>query len=67
MSKKRSLIKTVTWRVCASSITFIMVYLFTGKVIIASGAMVIEALVKMLAYYLHERAWERFDERRQDA
>ncbi len=62
-SRKRSMIKTLTWRLCASCITFLLVYLVSGEIKIASGVTAIEAGTKMLAYYLHERAWEKIDSR----
>ena len=64
-SKTHSLIKTLTWRVTASTITFFLVYFISGEVRVASGVTVLEAITKMLAYYLHERAWVRFDARKQ--
>ena len=59
----RHLLKTITWRVIASLstfvITFIIFYGDPGVVEKATGIALIESLLKMLFYYLHERAWHK--------
>lgn len=49
--------KTLSWRVVATSTTFLLSWLFTGSVAIGLAIGGSEALIKMLLYYLHERAW----------
>lgn len=56
---RRSLAKAITWRVIATSTTMGIVFLFTGKLLLAGGIGVVESLSKMLFYYLHERQWSR--------
>ena len=58
-SHKRSIIKAVTWRITASLITTLVVYLFTGEVALSLGVGLLDAIVKMFAYYGHERLWIR--------
>jgi uncharacterized membrane protein len=58
-AKKRSLAKTISWRVVASLATAGIVYVFTGKLVMSLGIGVVEAFIKMLLYYLHERIWQR--------
>lgn len=60
-SKKRHILKTITWRIIASTTTFIIAYLFfkddpmaTQK---ATGVALTESVIKMGLYYFHERAW----------
>ena len=56
-TRKRSIVKSVTFRIIATIITFIIVWIFTqdvGKSLIVT---IVENLVKMIAYYFHERAW----------
>ncbi len=53
----RSLTKTISWRIVASSITILLVFLFTGNLIISAGIGSLEVLLKTVAYYLHERLW----------
>ncbi len=62
-ANKRHIAKTLTWRVIATSTTFILSYLFfrddAQAVAKASGVAGTEFFLKMILYYLHERAWYR--------
>ena len=53
----RSLAKTISWRIVATSITMLIVYLFTGNVVISAGVGSLELPMKTVAYYIHERIW----------
>jgi len=58
-TRKRSIVKSVTFRIIATIITFIIVWIFTqdvGKSLIVT---IVENLVKMIAYYFHERTWTK--------
>ena len=54
---RRSILKALTWRVCATVTTMLIVYLLTRELILALEAGVIEAVAKLLLYYIHERTW----------
>ncbi len=56
-SRIRSLLKGLSWRMLASSATFAIVYLATGDASQAAEFTLYEAGLKLLLYYLHERAW----------
>lgn len=56
-SRKYHLIKTISWRVIASFTTFLISWLFTGSLVIGAAIGGTEALIKMVLYYWHERAW----------
>ena len=60
-ANKRHIAKTLTWRVIASSTTFILSYLFfmddAQAVAKATGVAVTEFFLKMVLYYFHERIW----------
>ncbi len=58
-SHKRSILKALTWRVLATMVTILVVYFLTKKVTLALGAGFIDAAIKMFAYYVHERVWDR--------
>ncbi len=58
-TKARSLIKTISWRIVASFTTMIIVYIFTGKVLVAATVGLVEVIVKMALYYFHERVWNQ--------
>jgi len=53
----RSLTKAVTYRIVIIALDFTAVYLFTGKVEIALGFMIVSNLYTSIAYYFHERIW----------
>jgi len=57
-SSLRSLVKTFIWRIIATLITFIIVYLVTGKLSIAAAIGGIEVIVKTICYYFYERIWQ---------
>lgn len=56
-SKRRSILKTISWRFWATLTTAILVYLFTGKIELAAAIGGIEIVIKMIFYFVHERAW----------
>ena len=65
-SKKKSLMKTITWRPIAISIHLSVAYLFTKSVTDALGLVLAANLFSMLVYYVHERMWEKYYEKNED-
>ena len=55
----RSLVKAVSWRVTGTIDTFIISWLITGQVLLASGIALTEIMTKILLFWLHERAWNK--------
>ena len=60
VSKKRHLLKTITWRIIGTLDTMILSWIITGnwKWGVAIGG--VELITKMVLYYFHERAWYKF-------
>src|SRR3978361_1332551 len=58
-SPKRSIAKTITWRIIAEVDTFTVSYLITGSMAWSLSIVGIESTTKTVLYYLHERAWGR--------
>jgi uncharacterized membrane protein len=58
-SNRRSLAKTLTWRITGSASTFTIAYLVTGSFGVSSFIAVIQMCVNTVLYWLHERAWTR--------
>ena len=56
-TKKRSLAKTITWRIVATTDTFIIAWLFTSDEVIAASIAGLEVVTKLVLYYIHERGW----------
>jgi uncharacterized membrane protein len=57
VSKKRSLAKSLTWRVVALVTTFVTLYSLSKDVNMATLATLITNGVNFIAYYYHERIW----------
>lgn len=60
-SKKKSIIKTFTWRLLATATTFIIGWLVTGSIALGLGIASIEFWAKLVLYYFHERVWSRIN------
>jgi uncharacterized membrane protein len=56
---KRSLIKTVSWRITGSSATFLIAYIMTGNFAIAGIIGVTQMVSNTILYYIHERIWNK--------
>ena len=59
-SHKRSIYKTISWRVLATIITIGILGLVMDDWSMASGVGVGINIAKALTYYIHERVWNRF-------
>jgi adenylylsulfate kinase len=57
-TKLRTILKTVSWRITATTTTVVIVYIFTGQIQTAIEVGLMEMLAKMIIYYLHERGWD---------
>ncbi len=55
--RKRSIVKAVTYRIVIIILDFTTIYIFTGKINVALGFMLISNVYTTVAYYLHERIW----------
>ena len=55
----RSLTKTITWRILATSDTFLISWFITGNWTWAGAIAGIEVITKMFLYYAHERVWDK--------
>ncbi len=55
----RTITKTLSWRFVATLITFSVAWLVTGKLTFALEIGVADTLIKLGAYYFHERLWIR--------
>ncbi len=54
---KRSIVKTVSWRVVGTLATVTISYFITGTLALAFSIGGIELVSKMVLYFFHERAW----------
>jgi len=56
---KRSLVKSISYRIIIIILDFTTIYIFTGKVKVALGFMLISNVYTTIAYFFHERIWEK--------
>lgn len=58
-SSKRSLLKTVSWRITGSGATFAISWLIAGDFAMASTIAVVQLVVNTVLYFFHERIWNQ--------
>lgn len=58
---RRHLAKAITWRIIASLTTFIIGWIVTGSLDFGMAIGAADVIVKIVLYYLHERAWYHSD------
>jgi len=56
---KRSIVKTVSYRVVILILDFASIYLFTGQIKVALGFMIVSNIYTSVAYFFHERIWDK--------
>ena len=54
----RSILKALSWRIIATCTTAVIAYLVTGQIKLALAIGGMEFMLKIVLYYLHERAWQ---------
>jgi len=57
---KRHIAKSITWRVIATLTTILLAWLFTNDIDIALKFGAVEVIIKLIAYYFHERMWYKW-------
>ena len=57
----RSLAKAISWRVTGTVDTFIISWLITGQVLLASGIAFTEIITKIFLFWAHERIWNKIN------
>jgi uncharacterized membrane protein len=57
----RSVVKTISWRVLGTIDTIVISYIITSSMAMAASIGSIEVVTKMILYYFHERAWNKFN------
>jgi uncharacterized membrane protein len=56
-SRKRHLLKTVSWRVIGTLDTMLLSWIISGNPLTGVKIGLVEIVTKMALYYLHERVW----------
>ncbi len=58
-NRKKKILKTISWRITATSTTLLLVYLLSGQLKIAGTVALLEVIIKTVIYYVHETIWEK--------
>ena len=58
-TKTRSFVKTILWRIIATFITWMTIYVFTGNLSESVEITIVAAIFGMTAYYVYERVWNK--------
>jgi uncharacterized membrane protein len=58
-SRRRSILKTLSYRAIVTVILAVVAYVFTGNLYQTSTIAIVFGILATLAYYLHERLWSR--------
>jgi len=56
-SHRKSILKSISWRIIASLITLVLVFIYTKDFTMSLEIGFLEFFLKMLVYYIHERFW----------
>ena len=57
---KRTIAKTITFRIIATITTMVLVLIFTGNLTLAGAIGALDLVSKLMIYYVHERVWNKF-------
>jgi uncharacterized membrane protein len=60
-TRTRSLVKTILWRIIATGVTLFVAYGYTRSLSGAGEIALTAAIISMIAYYIHERLWNKTD------
>ena len=60
VSKKRHLVKAVTWRIVASIVTALIAWYFGLPPKAVGAVFVADLIIKFVLYYGHERLWYKY-------
>jgi uncharacterized membrane protein len=56
---RRSVVKTLSWRLTGSSATFLIAWLIAGNFALASTIAIIQLVANTVLYFVHERLWNQ--------
>lgn len=62
-----SLVKTLTFAITHFTVAFTVAYLLTGDLLIGSLIAMVEPAINTVAYFFHEKLWQKRESRRTPA
>ena len=58
-SHYRSIVKAITWRAGGTVVTFAVAWVITDNVSLSAGIGLLDTVIKIGAFYVHERIWNQ--------
>ena len=58
-SHSRSIVKAISYRILGSASTGLIVYVLTGKGSLGLASSLLDVVLKIGVYFVHERIWDR--------
>ncbi|MDT8299863.1 MAG: DUF2061 domain-containing protein [Sedimentisphaerales bacterium] len=58
-SHARSIAKAITWRTGGTVVTFAVAWILTRRLDLAAQIGLLDTVIKIAAFYFHERLWNR--------
>jgi uncharacterized membrane protein len=58
---KRTIAKTISWRITGTLSTFLISYIMLGSIAVASSIAIVQLIANTILYYFHERSWNLID------
>jgi uncharacterized membrane protein len=60
-SQKKHLLKTITWRIFASVVSFLTAWIISGDIQVGLTVGSVDIVLKFVLYYIHERIWYKIE------
>lgn len=57
VQRRRHLAKALTWRISSTFVTGVIAWILTKDIAVSSAIMSVDAVIKLILYYGHERIW----------
>jgi len=65
-SKRRSIIKAITYRLLSSFVTCLILYFFFRDASLSISVGLVDLLLKIVVFYVHERIWVKIDTKKKE-
>lgn len=59
-SRKKSLLKTISWHILHITVVGVIAYIVTGRLDLAALLATLEFIWESAMYFVHERAWAKW-------
>jgi uncharacterized membrane protein len=60
-TRKRSLVKSIIWRIICIAVSIVTAYLLTAKIDLSVAIGTTYNAITMILYYFHERFWNKLE------